>query len=51
MELNPPTTRVVRRGAHRLIPSRYPSVGILDAVVTPADLEAVFESKGGPTIG
>jgi hypothetical protein len=46
MELNPPTTRVVRRGTHRLIPSRYPSVGILDAVATPADLEAVFELEG-----
>jgi hypothetical protein len=46
MELNPPTRRVVRRGTHRLIPSRYPSVGILDAVATAEDLEAVFELEG-----
>jgi hypothetical protein len=29
--------------AHRLIPSRYPPVGILDRVSSPEDLEAVFE--------
>ncbi len=46
MELKPPTARIVRRGTHRLIPSRYPSVGILDAVAAPADLEAVFELEG-----
>ena len=46
MELSPPIARVARRGAHRLIPSRYPSVGILDAVASPADLEAVFELEG-----
>jgi hypothetical protein len=28
---------------HRLIPSRYPPVGILDRVSSPEDLEAVFE--------
>jgi hypothetical protein len=28
---------------HRLIPSRYPPVGILDQVASPEDLEAVFE--------
>jgi hypothetical protein len=46
MELNPPAARVIRRGTHRLIPSRYPSVGILDAVAAPQDLEAVFELEG-----
>ncbi len=46
MELTPPTARVVRRGTHRLIPSRYPSVGILDAVASAEDLEAVFELEG-----
>jgi RES domain-containing protein len=46
MELKPPAVRVVRRATHRLIPSRYPSVGILDAVATPDDLEAVFELEG-----
>jgi hypothetical protein len=29
--------------AHRLIPSRYPPIGILDQVSSPEDLEAVFE--------
>ncbi|MGE3176295.1 MAG: RES family NAD+ phosphorylase [Vicinamibacterales bacterium] len=33
----------LRRRTHRLIPTRYPSVGILDRVASPADLEAVFE--------
>jgi hypothetical protein len=46
MELNPPVTRVLRRGTHRLIPSRYPSAGILDTIATPGDLEAVFELEG-----
>ena len=46
MELIPPTARVVRRGTHRLIPSRYPSAGILDAVAAAEDLEAVFELEG-----
>jgi RES domain len=46
MELTPQTARVVRRGAHRLIPSRYPSVGILDTVAAAEDLEAVFELEG-----
>jgi hypothetical protein len=46
MELNPPAVRIARRGTHRLIPSRYPSVGILDTVAAPADLEAVFELEG-----
>jgi RES domain len=43
MELTPPVRHLRRRGAHRLIPSRYPSVGILDAVAAPEDLEAVLE--------
>jgi RES domain-containing protein len=46
MELKPPLLRVVRRATHRLIPSRYPSVGILDTVAAPEDLEAVFELEG-----
>lgn len=35
--------RLRRRLAHRLIPTRYPSVGILDRVAAPEDLDAVFE--------
>lgn len=46
MELTPHSVQVARRGTHRLIPSRYPSVGILDTVADPADLEAVFELEG-----
>jgi hypothetical protein len=46
MELIPPTVRILRRGAHRLIPTRYPSVGVFDTVAAPADLEAVFELEG-----
>jgi RES domain len=46
MELTPPTARVARRATHRLIPSRYPSAGILETVAAPADLEAVFELEG-----
>ncbi|HSL20768.1 MAG TPA: RES family NAD+ phosphorylase [Vicinamibacterales bacterium] len=42
----PGTTRVAWRGASRLIPSRYPSVGLFDRVAVPADLEAVFELEG-----
>jgi RES domain len=32
--------------APRLVPSRYPSVGLLDRVALPADLDAVFELEG-----
>ena len=38
------TTRFVRWGAApRLVPSRYPSVGLLDRVASPGDLDALFE--------
>jgi RES domain-containing protein len=33
-------------GTHRLVSSRYPTVGILDDVASPEDLEAVFELEG-----
>jgi hypothetical protein len=46
MELKPPLAAVARRTTHRLIPSRYPSAGILDAVAAPEDLEAIFELEG-----
>jgi RES domain len=38
-----PTTRLRWRDSTRLIPSRYPSVGVFDRVTSPADLEAVLE--------
>jgi hypothetical protein len=41
------TTRLLRwTAAPRLVPSRYPSVGLLDRVALPADLDAVFELEG-----
>jgi hypothetical protein len=46
MIATPPDTRLRRKVTHRLIASRYPSVGILDQVARPADLDAVFELEG-----
>lgn len=46
MKPNPPLTRIARRGTYRLIPSRYPSVGIFDTVASAEDLETVFELEG-----
>jgi len=46
MELSPVTSLVRWTGAPRLIPSRYPVVGLLDRVAAPADLEALFELEG-----
>jgi hypothetical protein len=34
------------RRAARLIPSRFPAVGLFDRVASPADLDAVFELEG-----
>jgi hypothetical protein len=39
-------TRIAWRGANRLIPSRYPAVGLFDRVASPDDLEAIFELEG-----
>lgn len=39
----PETARIRWENTCRLIPSRYPSTGILDRVSTPADLPYVFE--------
>jgi len=41
-----PLTPVRLVDTHRLIPSRYPPVGIFDAVSTPEDLEAILELEG-----
>lgn len=41
-----PLTRIAWRGANRLIPSRYPPVGLFDRVAAPEDLEAIFELEG-----
>src|SRR5260221_7523044 len=37
------SSRLHGQVTHRLIPSRYPPIGILDQVSSPEDLEAVFE--------
>jgi hypothetical protein len=42
----PPVRRFRLPDTHRLVPSRYPPVGILDAVASPADLELIFELEG-----
>lgn len=41
--MQPALARVELRNTHRLIPSRYPPAGILDAIASPEDLEAIFE--------
>jgi hypothetical protein len=38
-----PETRIRWTATCRLVPSRYPSVGVLDRIAAPADLEAVME--------
>jgi hypothetical protein len=40
---HPPETRIRWTATCRLVPSRYPSVGILDRVASPGDLDAVME--------
>src|SRR3954462_2634214 len=39
----PPLTRVSWRDMARLVPSRYPSVGLFDRVASRDDLDAVLE--------
>jgi hypothetical protein len=43
MELTPAVTRVRARNTCRLVPSRYPSEGILDRIAAPEDLPFLFE--------
>jgi hypothetical protein len=38
----PRNRRVVWKPAHRLVPSRFPPIGLFDRVADPQDLEAVF---------
>jgi hypothetical protein len=47
-----PVTRVVWRPSYRLIPSRFPTVGLYDAIADPADLEVVFaiEALANPRV-
>ena len=39
----PATTRIGWKGASRLIPSRYPSVGLFDRIASPEDLATIVE--------
>jgi hypothetical protein len=50
--VTPPTRRVIWRPSYRLIPSRYPTVGLYDAIADPADLDVVFaiEALANPRI-
>jgi hypothetical protein len=43
VDRTPPVTRVSWRDTARLVPSRYPSVGLFDRVTSADDLEAVLE--------
>jgi hypothetical protein len=43
VELTPPVTRVDLTDTCRLIPTRYPAVGVFDRVASADDLEAVME--------
>jgi hypothetical protein len=47
-----PVRRVTWRPSYRLIPSRYPTVGLYDAIADPADLDVVFaiEALANPRI-
>jgi hypothetical protein len=46
MELTAHLVRAPLRDTHRLIPSRYPPVGILDTITSPDDLPAILELEG-----
>lgn len=41
-----PITREAWRPCYRIVPSRFPPVGLFDRVADPADLEAVFQVEG-----
>jgi RES domain len=43
MMITAPTVPVSFKSAFRLIPSRFPSTGILDQIAAPEDLEAIIE--------
>jgi hypothetical protein len=43
VELTPPTRKLHLIGACRLVPSLYPSRGVLDTIAAPSDLAAILE--------
>lgn len=42
MRKTPTTSRIAWRRSYRIVPSRYPPVGIFDAIADPADLAAIW---------
>lgn len=42
----PPVHRVEWRPAYRIVSSRFPPVGLFDAIAEPGDLEALYEIEG-----
>lgn len=44
--MTPQTVEVQQADTHRLIPSRFPPVGLFDDVSTPDDLAAILELEG-----
>jgi RES domain len=44
--LSPPIVAARLRDTHRLIPSCYPPIGILDLITSPEDFEAIAELEG-----
>jgi hypothetical protein len=46
MDLTPPEALLRWRNASRLVPSRYPTIGLLDRVASPDDLQALIELEG-----
>lgn len=44
--MTPAVVHLRRADTHRLIPSRYPPVGVFDAIATPDDLPVILELEG-----
>lgn len=42
MSANPPLRRIRWQRAYRIVPSRFPPVGVFDAIADPADLEPLY---------
>ncbi len=46
IEVTPPVRPIAWRPSHRIVSSRFPPVGVFDAIADPEDLEALFELEG-----
>lgn len=44
--MNPAVVHIDQKATNRLIPSRFPPIGILDAIATPDDLQHIIELEG-----